>query len=85
VAAWAGGAGGLAARAVASGGASGRAGERRYAILRPSIRGISRSMKLLAAALPLRWIFGSGEVSGKARWAMGCPDRHGLWAAFIYT
>ena len=85
MAAWAGGAGGLAASAVASGGASGRVGEWRDAILCPSIRGIGRSTKLLAAALPLRWIWGSGEVSGKARWAMGRPDRRGLWAAFIYT
>ena len=59
--------------------------ERHGAILRPSIHGIGRSTKLLAAALPLRWIWGSGEVSGKARWAMGRPDRRGLWAAFIYT
>jgi hypothetical protein len=59
--------------------------ERHDVILRPSIRGIGRSTKLLAAALPLRWIWGSGEVSEKARWAMGRPDRRGLWAAFIYT
>ena len=77
MAAWAGGAGGLAVSAVASRGAT------RFCVRRFAESVEARSCWRLP--YPYGGFGGVGEVSGKARWAMGRPDRRGLWAAFIYT